>query len=250
VRISPDVGRELSNCTGAISRRREVAGKGRTVTRLGRGDEPGGDESASADSTVPGAVSQDRLTGEAAGIDVQTRDVRVSAVGWVPNPDMDERRWIEYGKRIGRAGNGTSWWIGDWLRYGSRKFGEKYALAARVTGYDVQTLMNYAYVAEHVPISDRRPDVSWSHHAELAKLDRQVRAEWLKRAAHDRLSVKDLRLMLRTNAGGSDTSVSGPAEAPHGVSRCPACGRPLPQARHRGGGVSGATADAKSGSDT
>jgi len=138
---------------------------------------------------------------------------------------MTEQRWIEFGKRIGRAGNITSWWIGDWLRYGSRRFGEKYSLAARVTGYDVQTLMNYAYVAEHVPICDRRADVSWSHHAELAKLDPNARAEWLERTVSDRLSVKDLRLMLRTR---SDPSASRVAQATTGASVCPMCGQPLP----------------------
>ncbi len=104
------------------------------------------------------------------------------------------------GKRIGRAGNGTSWWLGDWLRFGHRRFGEKYALAARITGYDVQTLMNFAYVAAHVAPSERRVDISWSHHAEIAKLRRAVQTQWLERVADDRLSVKDLRVELRASA--------------------------------------------------
>jgi hypothetical protein len=217
------------------------------VTRSGGDDHPAGHDIASEGPL--GAVDRDKIIRQAAGIGVRANDVQVSAVGWVPIPDMEERRWLEYGKRIGRAGNGTSWWIGDWLRYGSRRFGEKYALAARVTGYDVQTLMNYAYVSEHVPISDRRADVSWSHHAELAKLDPHVRAEWLERTTRDRLSVKDLRFMLRKRAATTDPWVPRAAEAANGPLVCPTCGQPLPPAHDGDGRVSEATSDLRSGPD-
>ena len=33
-------------------------------------------------------------------------------------------------------------WIGDWLNYGERKWGEKYKEALEKTGYDYQTLRN------------------------------------------------------------------------------------------------------------
>jgi hypothetical protein len=139
---------------------------------------------------------------------------------------MDKRRWIEYGKQIGRAGNGTSWWLGDWLRYGNARFGEKYTLAARITGYDEQTLMNYVYVASHVPAPQRRPDISWSHHAEVAGLERGEQAEWLDRIASNRMSVKDLRRSLRS----AHTTVATTVTERPAISRaqvCPACGRPL-----------------------
>jgi hypothetical protein len=73
------------------------------------------------------------------GDDAETHDAALTAVCWAPGPRMDERRWVEYGKRLGRAGRGTSWWIGDWLRYGNARYGETYVLAARITGYDQQT---------------------------------------------------------------------------------------------------------------
>jgi hypothetical protein len=161
---------------------------------------------------------------------------RVAVVFWIAAPGMDERRWMECGKQIGRVGNGTSWWIGDWLRYGNAKFGEKYALAARITGYDEQTLMNYVYVAAHVAIPQRHTDVSWSHHAEVAKLDPDGQARWLERIVCDRLSVKDLRLELRAAQRHlAEAQVQPRASA--GVRVCPECGRPFraaPEAAPRG----------------
>jgi hypothetical protein len=140
---------------------------------------------------------------------------------------MDERRWMECGKHIGRAGNGTNWWIGDWLRYGNARYGERYRLAARVTGYDEQTLMNYAYVAAHIPVSRRRADVSWSHHAEIAKLGAAAQETWLDRVVTDRLSVKDLRVELRADSLKTTPSIAPSAQrACDDVSLCPTCRRP------------------------
>lgn len=167
-----------------------------------------------------------RGDGAVTGIGAHAGDVRVSAVAWIPSPDMDESRWLAYGKQIGRAGNGTSWWIGDWLRFGFGRFGEKYTLAARITGYDEQTLMNYAYVASRIPVPQRHPQVSWSHHAEVAKLDRDAQARWLERVADDRLSVKELRRALRSGRlRQSGQGLPVPDAGDEDV--CPTCRRPL-----------------------
>ena len=85
-----------------------------------------------------------------------------------PDRHLDLPEWIRQGKSLGTIGRGAAWWIGDWVNYGSAKFGEKYARAARITGYDIQSLMNMAYVAARFHISRRRENLSWSHHAEVA----------------------------------------------------------------------------------
>jgi hypothetical protein len=181
----------------------------------------------SADDTHAGGRLEDTPR-----IAERVHGVRVSAVAWTPAEDMEEPRWLECGRGLGRASNGTSWWIGDWLRYGNARFGERYSRAARVTGYDIQTLMNYAYVATHVRIPERRPDLSWSHHAELASLDVRSREAWLERCARERLSVKDLRAMLRgSRVVPEDAQESARVARPE---ICALCGRPLPRARELG----------------
>ena len=106
---------------------------------------------------------------------------------------------------------------------GNARYGERYRTAARITGYDEQTLMNYVYVAAHVPAPRRRRTVSWSHHAEIAKLGAEDQEAWLERILEDRLSVRDLRVELRALAPKRRGTV---APASNESCLCPTCGRP------------------------
>jgi hypothetical protein len=121
----------------------------------------------------------------------------ISATAWRPQGDLVLADWAEQGRRFGTIGRAAGWWIGDWLRYGNVKFGERYSRASRITGYDVQTLMNMVYVASRVEISQRRENLSWSHHAEVAALPPDERDGWLNVALEERLSVRCLREEIR-----------------------------------------------------
>ena len=112
------------------------------------------------------------------------------------NAELTYEDWLRQGSKLGLAGRNAAWWIGDWLRYGTRRYGSKYAAAARTTSYDRQTLMNMVYVATRFEFSRRRENLSWSHHAELAALAVADQDRWLDRAAAERFSVRDLREML------------------------------------------------------
>jgi hypothetical protein len=145
----------------------------------------------------------------------QTHRFRIvlGAVAWQPSGELDLAEWVEHGRRIGGAGRSCGWWIGDWLRYGNERFGERYSRAANATGYDIQTLMNMVYVASHVAVSRRRETLSWSHHAELASLTVDEQDSWLERAAESRWSVRDMRTEIR-NARHVQ-GVEGPIAAAH-----------------------------------
>src|ERR1700761_5415884 len=91
--------------------------------------------------------------------------VEMTATSWSPVIDLELPVWAEAGRRLGSIGRGVGWWIGDWLYYGNRRFGERYARAKQITGYDVQTLMNMTYVASRFDASRRRESLSFSHHA-------------------------------------------------------------------------------------
>ena len=161
-------------------------------------------------------------------------EARLGSVGWIADPNLAYGDWLRQGSRLGMASRTAAWWIGDWVRYGATHHGERYKLAAKITGYDVQTLMNLAYVASRFHPSDRRPDVSWSHHAELAPLERAQQQSWLSRVIADRLSQKDLRRELR--AAGCRTAADENHQLTASVDvrpRCPACGRPLHQENAR-----------------
>lgn len=155
--------------------------------------------------------------------------------------DMEYPEWAAVGRRLGAIGRCSQWWLGDWIRFGNAKFGERYARATQITHYDMQTLMNMVYVASRFEISRRRENLSWSHHAELAPLDVKTQDVWLDRALVDRLSVADLRLALRSlrrdpgSAGaGSEPSITE-AQTTSASLVCPNCGHamPLPSAALR-----------------
>ena len=127
-----------------------------------------------------------------------TRNVAWSTVSWRASSDLDLAEWIEHGRRLGLLGRNSGWWIGDWLRYGNAKYGERYSRAVKVTGYDRQTLMNMVYVASRFESERRRPTLSWSHHAEVAGLSAEEQDRWIERAEAERMSVRDLREQVRT----------------------------------------------------
>lgn len=111
---------------------------------------------------------------------------------------MEHPEWVAVGHRLGRISRCNQWWLGDWLRYGSAKWGEKYVEAARITGYDVRSLANMASIAASFDVSRRRENLTWSHHAVVAALDPEGQDRWLDRAIAERLSVSDLRIELRS----------------------------------------------------
>lgn len=123
--------------------------------------------------------------------------VALTTTSWSASAELGVPEWAEQGRRLGTIGRGVGWWIGDWLLYGNERFGERYVRAARITGYDVQTLMNMVYVASSVAPSRRRDRLSFSHHAEVAALDPETQERWLARAEAERLSVRCLREELR-----------------------------------------------------
>jgi hypothetical protein len=171
----------------------------------------------------------------AAGTPGTTRRFAATPTSWTPLDDLPMGEWAEQGRRLGTIGRAVGWWIGDWLRYGNARFGERYTRASRITGYDVQTLMNIVYVATSVDPKRRRPELSFSHHAEVASLSAEEQDRWLERARSDRLSVRCLREELRrerralrqesesSQADGAPALVSVPTDPPSAFV-CPQCG--------------------------
>ena len=147
-------------------------------------------------------------------------------VSWHAAEGMPFAEWLAYGRRLGVMGRSAGWWIGDWLAYGNHAFGERYARASRITGYDAQTLMNMAYVASRFDASRRRGKLSWSHHAEIAAMEPDEQDHWLARAETDRLSVRCLRESIRRERRrrAEEEAEEPEPHTAHPDKRCPECG--------------------------
>lgn len=137
----------------------------------------------------------------------------VSPVAWSPRDEMDRSQWLDEGRKLGAVGRGSQWWIGDWVRYGTAKWGEQYVEAAKLTDYDEASLRNLAWVAPQFgDLSLRSDKLSWSHHVLLAPLERDRKREWPKRAAEERLSVSALREMLHPKGSPELPAAPGATE--------------------------------------
>lgn len=156
----------------------------------------------------------------------------ITATAWTPRGELDHGQWAATGRRLGAIGRASQWWIADWLRYGTAKWGEKYVEAARLTGYDTASLRNMVWVASQFDDSSLRNDkLTWSHHVLVASLEDEQKREWLQHAAAERMTVADLRSELRAAKAGGDAAPpnggSSPPPTAAGPVVCPKCGHQL-----------------------
>lgn len=121
----------------------------------------------------------------------------VTETGLELPPDLTYDEWESVGRTLQRIERSVMWWVGDWLRYGERRYGETYSQALSTTDYAYQTLANAAYVAERVESSRRRENLSWSHHAEIAALEPDEQERFLEKAEANDWNRDEFRKVVR-----------------------------------------------------
>jgi hypothetical protein len=109
--------------------------------------------------------------------------------------------WKSIGKEIALISDASTWWLGDWLVYGQKRYPDRYRKAIAETGLDYQTLRNYAWIARKFPAPRRHQNLSLQHHAEVAALSEEEQDLWLERAERERWSKGELRRKLRVARG-------------------------------------------------
>jgi N6-adenosine-specific RNA methylase IME4 len=109
--------------------------------------------------------------------------------------DLSFEEWEAVGRDLGRIDSARQWWIGDWLNFGERVYGESYAQGMESTGLEYNTLAHYAHVANRVWI--RSQTLSWNHHREIAKLESEAQEVWLVWAEVKEWTVRELRKAIR-----------------------------------------------------
>lgn len=126
------------------------------------------------------------------------RAASVTDTSLVVHEDVSYDDWLEIGDALARIGRAHQWWIGDWLRYGERQWGEKYDEAIARTGLDYDTLTNYSWVSGSVQSSLRREQLSWSHHQVVSALDADDQDKWLSDADTNGWTVRELKQRIRS----------------------------------------------------
>ena len=96
----------------------------------------------------------------------------------------------------------SPWWIGDMINQGEDLFGEEFA---EVCGNTLSTEMvsRYASVARRVPARNRRPSLSWSAHAAVARLPHHEQRRMLVEAERQGWNSDQLRKKVQLLVKGN-----------------------------------------------
>lgn len=126
-------------------------------------------------------------------------------------------QWERIGHLLQHMERNVQFWIGDWLRYGERRYGERYSQAIQAsTGYQATTLANLAYVASQIEPSRRR-EIAFGHHQAVASLPPAEQDDLLDQAERGHWTVRETREQARALKGEI------PIE-PAKTATCPNCG--------------------------
>lgn len=138
----------------------------------------------------------------------------VSETGMVFKDETPEADWQRITQNIcalfeksDRTHSQCAMMLGDALRFGEEKFGEKYADVIDATRDYMRTrgieqAKNWMWVAGKVPPHLRNINLSFAHHELVAKLDQSEQEEFLKLAESEALTVRELREKVKERHPG------------------------------------------------
>lgn len=112
--------------------------------------------------------------------------------------DVSQEDWEIFGDVILRFNGTIQWLLGDWLAYGeNHQYGKTYEEVADLTGYKVETLYNFVWVAKRIDISSRNENLSFKHHFLVASFeDKETQEAWLQTAAESNWSTRTLQTQI------------------------------------------------------
>jgi hypothetical protein len=105
--------------------------------------------------------------------------------------------WEAIGKQLKMADAAVQWWVGDWLNFGEKAYGEIYAQAIDATEWRYQTLANAKSIAAKIEFYRRRENLSFSHHAEVVSLPPAQQDKLLDEAIENQWTRAELRTAVR-----------------------------------------------------
>src|SRR5438045_2803807 len=84
----------------------------------------------------------------------------ITVTGLALPEDLTFEDWLSIGLKLHQMEKSVQWWIGDWLRFGERKYGVMYKHALATTDYKYRTLRIVKYVADRFELFRRRNNLS------------------------------------------------------------------------------------------
>lgn len=109
--------------------------------------------------------------------------------------------WENIGSGLKKIGGSIQLWLGDWLNYGEKVYGEKYSQALEGTHYAYTTLREYASIAQRTENLRKNVDshlqLPITHLNLIADLEPKQQEKWAKKAAENQMTVKELREAIK-----------------------------------------------------
>lgn len=133
----------------------------------------------------------------------------VSATGMVFKDETPESDWKRITENLcilyehtGKKNAQTAMMLGDALRWGEEKFGERYADVIDATrdymrAIGIKTLQNWQWIAGKIAPHRRHANLSLAHHEAVAKLPADEQDKFLALAEGEAMTVKELRSKIR-----------------------------------------------------
>ncbi len=115
-----------------------------------------------------------------------------SETGWTPARTLTYEEWAQMGATLQTIHRLTPMWLGDWLNYGERAYGETYTDALLFTDHSLESLKQYKWVMGSVAPGARRPGLTFTHYRIVAKLPPAEQSQWLDAAIQFGLRTKEL----------------------------------------------------------
>ena len=113
------------------------------------------------------------------------------ATGLLLPDDFTYDEWAVLGGSLHAISVSWQWWYGDWWNFGESRYGEKHAQALPDKEYETKS--NAAQVANRIEFGRRRPNLFFSHHGEVMKLEPDQQDVMLANAETHGWTVRQLR---------------------------------------------------------
>lgn len=125
--------------------------------------------------------------------DLLEKHTRFTPVSLELMGDIAFEEWQALLLHVGAVSKASRWWVGDALVYGESCFGEMYSQAINDIGISYSALSNIVYTCKKIPPEERRPELSFTMHQELAHLPKEEREKWLDYAVETGATTKEIR---------------------------------------------------------
>jgi hypothetical protein len=124
----------------------------------------------------------------------------ITQTGLRVNRQASWDEWTDFMLMLAKEYSRIKWLISDALAYGNDAFGDDiYQLVDEM--WSEQTIANYTSTARRIPLLERRADVSFTNHAEVASLTTEDRKHALSMVASKQWGREDLREYKRNLKG-------------------------------------------------